>query len=122
MVNYICPKCNKEFNKKSHYIEHTENKKKPCDKSDFLVPPKSAKIIDIIIKEDILTKKSNQSNSCTCTYCNKAFTRIDSLKKHLNGRCKSKENYNELENLKDNMKLIIDNNKNFEKRINRNTI
>ena len=44
MVNYICPKCNKDFNKKSHYVEHTENKKKPCDRSDFLVPPNPAKV------------------------------------------------------------------------------
>jgi len=39
MVNYICPKCNKVFKQKSHYVEHTENKKYPCDKSDFLVAP-----------------------------------------------------------------------------------
>ena len=28
MVKYICPKCNKDFCKKSHYVQHTENKKK----------------------------------------------------------------------------------------------
>jgi hypothetical protein len=30
MVNYTCPTCNKEFKKKSHFIEHTVQKKKPC--------------------------------------------------------------------------------------------
>ena len=29
MVIYICENCKKEFNKKSNYINHIENKKKP---------------------------------------------------------------------------------------------
>ena len=109
MVNYICPTCDREFNKKSNYDKHTLTKKKPCDKSNFIVTPKSAKappesanIIDILIKEPIAS-----NNNCVCTYCEKTFTRIDSLKKHLNDRCKSKGNYDELEKLKEDMKLII---------------
>ena len=111
MVNFICPKCNKEFNKKSNYVDHTENKKKPCDKSDLLVPPKSSNpppissdFIDILIKEP-----EANNNNCVCTYCDKMFTRIDNLQRHLNGRCKSKGNYDELEKLKEDMKLIIQN-------------
>ena len=117
MVNYTCPKCNKTFKQKSHYVEHTENKKKPCDNSDFLVPPKSAKappksakaslksanFIDFLFKEPLIL---NNDNDCVCSYCEKSFTRIDSLKKHLNGRCKSKENHDELEKLKEEMKFI----------------
>ena len=112
MVNYICPKCNKIFNRKSSYDNHTLNKKKPCDKSDFLVPPKSAKappksanFIDFLFKEPV---QLNNDNECVCSYCEKSFTRIDSLKKHLNGRCKSKENHDELEKLKEEMKFITD--------------
>jgi DNA-directed RNA polymerase subunit RPC12/RpoP len=30
MVVYICENCKKEFNKKSNYLNHIENKKKPC--------------------------------------------------------------------------------------------
>ena len=30
MVVYICQNCKKEFNKKSNYLNHIENKKKPC--------------------------------------------------------------------------------------------
>ena len=30
MVNYTCVKCNKSFSQKSHYIEHTTKRKKPC--------------------------------------------------------------------------------------------
>lgn len=118
MVNYICPKCNKSFNKKSDYIDHTENKKKPCDKSDFLVPPKSAKsppnpanFIEYLSKEP---EQQNNDNKYICSYCEKSFTRIDSLKKHLNGRCKSKDNHDELEKLKEDMKFLMENYKNIE--------
>jgi DNA-directed RNA polymerase subunit RPC12/RpoP len=31
MVVYICKNCKKEFNKKSNYLNHIENKKKPCE-------------------------------------------------------------------------------------------
>ena len=30
MVFYTCPKCNKIFTKKSHFLNHAELKKKPC--------------------------------------------------------------------------------------------
>ncbi len=30
MVTHTCPICFKEFHKKTHYINHTEHKKKPC--------------------------------------------------------------------------------------------
>ncbi len=30
MVNYTCPTCSKQFNRKSNYDYHIENKKKPC--------------------------------------------------------------------------------------------
>lgn len=35
----------------------------------------------------------------------------------MNGRCKSKKNYDEFEKVKDNMKIIINNNQNLEKEI-----
>ena len=122
MVNYICPKCNKVFNRKSNYDNHTLNKKNPCDKSNFIVPPNSAKpppksanfkpdFIEHLLKE---TLQPNNDNNCICTYCEKSFTRIDSLKKHLKGRCKSKENHDELEKLKEDMKFLMENYKNIE--------
>ena len=40
MVNYICPKCNKVFNRKSNYVDHTENKKNACNKQQMKKSPK----------------------------------------------------------------------------------
>ena len=118
MVNYICPKCNKVFNRKSSYDNHTLNKKNPCDKSNFIVPPKITKpppnpanFIENLLKEP---EQLNKDNKCICTYCEKSFTRLDSLKKHLNSRCKSKENHDELEKLKEDMKFLMENYKNIE--------
>ena len=118
MVNYICPKCNKAFNRKSNYVDHTLNKKNPCDKSNFIVPPKPvesppipANFMEYLLKEP---EQLNKDNKYICTYCEKSFTRLDSLKKHLNSRCKSKENHEELEKLKEEMKFIIEGFKNLE--------
>jgi hypothetical protein len=120
MVVYICPDCNKEFNRKSNYDFHTLNRKNPCNKSNFTVVPKPTKvteepenIVDLLLKN---VEPSN--NSCACVYCDKIFTRMDSLKKHLNGRCKTKENYEELDKLKEDMKVIIDNYQKLENNFN----
>ena len=133
MSNYICPNCNKDFKQKINFINHTEKKKVPCriitnyfippkftkippksakipPKTDKVppksakIPPKTANIIDILIKDPEINK-----NNCVCSYCEKIFTRTDSLKKHLNGRCKSKENSDELQKLKEDIKVLFNN-------------
>ena len=57
MVKYTCPKCNKEFDKKSNYDTHM-NKKKPCN----------PELID----------NSNK----TCIHCLKIFSRTTGLSLH----------------------------------------
>ena len=118
MVLYVCPNCNKEFKKKCNYDYHIENKKKPCSKTDILVPQNPTLIpqnptlipqnptnfIDILIKDPVIN-----DDNCTCIYCEKTFARIDSLQRHLKSYCKSKVNYDELDKLKEDMKLIINN-------------
>ena len=121
MVLYNCPTCNKEFKKKCNYDYHIGNKKKPCNPTSIIIPPKSSvippkssefsqksdNIIDILMDKPLVTDNENK-----CVYCDKIFTRIDNLQRHLNGRCKSKGNYDDLEKLKEDMKVII---KNYQK-------
>ena len=109
MVIHTCIVCKKVFDKKSTYAYHIKTKKNPCIPNDFLVPPISTNPPPISTNFiDILTKEPRLGgNSCICMYCDKIFARTDSLQRHLNGRCKSKENYDELDKLKEDMKLII---------------
>ena len=130
MSNYKCNICNREFNKKNHLDNHMNKKKKPCVSITKIEPPESANNFNALIKDDIFTKndiltKENilikeplvNTNNYICVHCDKIFTRLDSLKKHVNGRCKLQKNNNEFEKLKENMEIIINNNLNLEKEI-----
>ena len=110
MVNYTCPKCNKEFNRKSNFNYHISDKKKPCKAKEVTIPPNppdlpqnpqkspNNKIADII-----------EMVHC-CEFCDRIFTRKDHLKRHLEGRCKvKKSNNNELtEVIEENKQLKIE--------------
>ena len=85
MVVHICELCNKIFNKKSTYINHINNKKKPC--------------INIMNDNNEYNKKIPQNppiypeipptstKKYSCSFCKDQFTRSDHLKRHLD-RCK----------------------------------
>ena len=122
MVIHTCPTCEKEFNKKSNYACHIKNKKYPCVKNETLIAPNCSKIapintnINIMDIVDIFMKKNenndvndNKNNLISCMYCEKTFTRNTNLQRHLSDRCKSKANYDELDKLKEDMKIIIQN-------------
>jgi len=127
MVVHICNTCNKEFNKKSTYDYHVKNKKNSCNKDVKTITPNCSepapncsKIvpentnINIIDMLDIFKKKDendieNNNKIICCMYCDKTFSRNTNLQRHLNGRCKSKVNYDELEKLKEDMRIIIQN-------------
>jgi hypothetical protein len=50
------------------------------------------------------------NNMNTCIYCETIFTRNDNLLRHLQERCKSKKNFDELEKLKERLdKIVIEN-------------
>jgi hypothetical protein len=98
MVNYICPLCKKNFNKKSNYIDHIENKKKPCKDIKTNIPPITSNIPPIF-SNNIIDKQLNKTSSniitnkvivqnYRCNFCDKTFSRIDNFKRHLIERCK----------------------------------
>ena len=90
MSKYICPNCNHDFKQKSNYITHIENKKKPC----VQIAPKIPIIAQNVSKNaqnpnnNILIKKKDHN----CTYCNKQFSKLFNLNRHLT-TCKQKKEY-----------------------------
>ena len=103
MVLYKCLTCLKEFDRKSSFITHTENKKKPCKTIKIEQYSKNVEIIQNypilskdypklsnFIQEEILNDNPNK-----CNFCFKNFSNIYNLKKHQNSRCKVKKLDNE---------------------------
>jgi hypothetical protein len=105
MVNYICDKCCKDFNKKSNYISHLNNKKKQCwlnntlnNLSSTQTPPNSTQTppnstqtppnsTQILPKTTEKIKKNKKINYI-CNFCQITFGRSDSLARHLTNICK----------------------------------
>jgi hypothetical protein len=115
MVLYTCEICSKEFNKKSNYLQHIENKKKPCKiiNDDILEKtPKNTKIlqestkkhqITPIVEQQLLNipkninelieiktilNNDNLEPEHMCKFCYKIFSNNFSLNRHLKDRCK----------------------------------
>jgi hypothetical protein len=105
MVVYICKNCKKEFNKKSNYINHIENKKKPCLRQTFIVhqktpkctektpkctekTPKCTEKINTFYNLTILKEQEETNKGYICNFCKTSFTRSTTLKRHLLERCK----------------------------------
>jgi len=104
MVNHICVKCKKEFNKKSTYLNHI-NKKIPCEqfKVQIQINPDESKKIQIL--ENFNENIENNKNF-SCNFCNKIFFNNSNLNKHLkNNSCKVKKLQDEE---KENILLIKD--------------
>ena len=95
MVNYECDICGKKFNKKSHWVTHTTNKKFPCKPKRVQIPPNTPQpppntlqIPPQSFNIQIEHQKVIHDNNIHCRFCLKKFTIPDNLKRHINGeRC-----------------------------------
>ncbi len=129
MVIYTCPTCNKEFNRKCNFIDHTENKKKPCKPKNpkyseiFPTIPKHSKNPnsneDSEIKESFINKDNKDNKDNICEYCDKKFSTGFNLNKHIKYNCKIKKSQDEEKKLQSNQldefkKLILEQSKQIE--------
>ena len=105
MKEYNCDKCGKKFSQKSNWVQHTQERKKPCVKKEINLKEiikgvKEDKIKEEEIKEEKINKinninvldkvnidechQNNNKKKFCCQYCLKLFTRTDNLKRHIN--------------------------------------
>ena len=100
MVVHICERCNKEFNKKSNYLQHL-SKKNPC----------KIKAANTIIMETIYNIDENiidENIQNFCKYCKNTYSSIYKLKRHFT-TCKIKLNSElkqEINQLKDKITIL----------------
>lgn len=93
MVEYCCEKCGKIFNRKSNYITHRDNKKKPC--SNFThkiltIMSKNTHFDEELFKQQDLNNNNNSNIiEHICSNCNAKFKRKDNLKRHIKDNCKN---------------------------------
>ena len=78
MPIYQCDMCDKVFKQKSNFDHHVFKRKKPCLKKKEGSSIKSK-------------KNTSNKNNIKCNYCNKIFSRSDSLRRHLDNYCKEKK-------------------------------
>ncbi len=84
MVVHTCPTCLKEFKKKSAYIDHVENKKKPCKQ----ITHENTQITHNTTQ---ITHNNTQiENNFKCEYCGKVLSRQDALTRHIKNYCQVK--------------------------------
>ncbi len=145
MVKYTCPTCSKEFTRKSSFIDHTEHKKKPCKPIINIINNIDQKLpfLTNLQQNNQVFSVKNEKKENICKHCDRTFTTIYTLNRHLNGRCKKlkeneikKENTGlkeikqenlqlkkEIEELKKQFNEFINNNKEIkESKINKNNI
>lgn len=89
MVEYICDKCEKKFDRKPNYTYHI-NRTRPCVKPDVLKAREEAKI-------KAAEELENEGKSI-CHLCKRQFTRNSSLIRHLEeDRCRATKTLKKIE-------------------------
>ncbi len=102
-MTFKCNNCFKEFDKKFNLERHISNKKKPCQPI-IMTPPITTNGSSEIHQEppnNVINFDKKQEckqeeqyvivNSLTCLHCGLFFARKDTLKRHMESRCKVKK-------------------------------
>ena len=86
MIEYICLKCNKTFNKKSNYNYHVYKRKTSCVRN----------YKELNHKIDQIESKLNHKmiTKFDCQRCNKSYSSNSNLSRHIKGYCKATINNN----------------------------
>ncbi len=93
MVNYTCLNCKKIFNRKSNYDYHISNKKKPCqqDLQEFAGICRNLQEFAEIENSAEPETVSNVDKRQNCMYCDRSFSSVYTLNRHLDNNCKVKK-------------------------------
>ncbi len=114
MVNHICNTCLKQFKRRIDLVYHIEKKKTPCQPiiqenyqdppeahqdppethqvppEKHQDPPDSEEELKKNLNKDLANQQQIQKIIHSCSYCGLVFTRQDTLKRHMDKRCKVK--------------------------------
>ena len=82
MVNYICIVCNKNFNRKSSYLNHTEKKKYSCTIKNIVFENQIRQPVAVPI-QPVAVAAQREFKKYKCNLCEYVTTRIDNYKRHL---------------------------------------
>jgi hypothetical protein len=97
MSKYICPNCNYDFKQKSHYVNHTEKKKKPCNPNNKKLPEPTNFNEKLPILPEINEIIININNMCT--FCNKTYSDKYKLARHQTTCKKKKESEKKMDDI-----------------------
>ncbi len=134
MVNYKCPRCGYETHIKTIYVRHLGRKiicNNTFSNNDLMDEYKKFNIISKLnttkmsqnepkfptkmsqnepVNKTKIKKKELKHNNMLyeCVYCNKKFKHIQSLNRHKKGRCKTIDNDNDNNDMRELVKLLND--------------
>ncbi len=88
--SHVCDICNKSYSSRQnlwrHKKSHTDNDKPIITPYTTIIPPMSSPD-----NSKLTPNNSKENSNLSCKYCNKIFSRIDNLNRHINFRCSKKQ-------------------------------